>query len=147
MRTPLRTGCERPRARRALVVPPALAQQLTTGTPAPSPVIDMPPDSRQISLTLGAGLAKRTLYCGGCSQSMGFSGLANLSRFVGQSTALGMESTVWVKNAGPPTAGLLSAVAGDSVSTWKSPVALRWSPTSAISTLSGDSMSGEPSRS
>jgi hypothetical protein len=110
MRTPLRTALS------ALVlgppwsVPPGLAQQLTIRTPAPSPVIDLPPDSRQISLTLGAGLAKRTLYCGGCSQSMGFSGLANLSRFVGQSTAHGMESTVWVKSAGPATAALLSAM-------------------------------------
>jgi len=110
MRTPLRTVVSVLVLGAPWSVPPALAQLLATGTPAPSPVIDMPPDSRQISLTLGAGLAKRTLYCGGCSQGLGFSGVANLSRFVGQSTALGMESTVWVKSAGPATAALLSAM-------------------------------------
>jgi hypothetical protein len=41
---------------------------------------------------------------------MGLSALANLSRFVSRSTAIGMETTVWLKNAGPATAALLSTM-------------------------------------
>ncbi len=88
----------------------APAQQLATASPAPAPIVQTPGLLSGFSITLGAGVAKRELYCGGCSQNMGFSGLVNLSRFISHSTAIGMESTVLLNRAGPVTAAFGSAM-------------------------------------
>jgi len=88
----------------------APAQQLAANSPSPAPIVETPGLLSGFSITLGAGVAKRELYCGGCSQNMGVAGLVNLSRFLNHATAIGMESTVWVNRAGPVTAALGSAM-------------------------------------
>jgi hypothetical protein len=89
---------------------PAPAQQLAANSPSPAPIVETPGLLSGFSITLGAGVAKRELYCGGCSQSMGLAGLVNLSRFLNHATAIGMESTVLLNRAGPVTAALGSAM-------------------------------------
>jgi hypothetical protein len=68
------------------------------------------------AVTVGVGGARRKLYCIGCSQSVGFSGLINVSRFVGRKTALGIEGTGWFKEVGPVSASLWSGMGA--VTTW-----------------------------
>jgi hypothetical protein len=62
------------------------------------------------AITLGVGVARREPYCGVCTNDVGISGLVNLSRYVNRAMALGMESTVWLNDAGPVSAALGSAM-------------------------------------
>jgi hypothetical protein len=89
---------------------PAPAQQLAARSPAPAPVARAAQAPMASSITLGVGVARREPYCGSCPQTMGFAGLVNLSRFVKQSMAIGMESSIWLNSTGPVTAALGSAM-------------------------------------
>jgi len=98
---------------------PALAQLPNQDPPAPppAPVLNLSPGGLGgFAVTVGAGGARRRLYCVGCSQSVGFSGLVNVSRFVGRKTALGLEGTGWFKQVGPVSADLWSGMGA--VTTW-----------------------------
>jgi hypothetical protein len=88
----------------------APAQQLSSDSPSPNPIVRMPGILPGLSITLGAGVGKRKLYCGGCAQAAGFAGLANLSLFVSRAAAIGMESTISFNDAGPVTSALGSAM-------------------------------------
>jgi hypothetical protein len=86
-----------------------IAEKGALGSPAP---VIAARNAAQLgsAVTLGLGLARREPYCGTCAGNFGFSGLVNLSRFVNRVTALGMESTVWLNDAGPVSAALGSAM-------------------------------------
>jgi hypothetical protein len=86
-----------------------IAEKGALGSPAP---VIAARNAAQLgsAVTLGVGLARREPYCGTCAGNFGFSGLVNLSRFVNRVTALGMESTVWLNDAGPVSAALGSAM-------------------------------------
>lgn len=62
------------------------------------------------SITLGMAVAKRGPHCTGCLRNSGVTALVNLSRFLNQTTALGMESTLWLNNSGQASAALGSAM-------------------------------------
>jgi len=89
---------------------PSAAQQRTTKSPGPAPIARNANDPLAPSITLGVGVVRGAPHCVGCLRSMGLAGLVNLSRFVNQTTALGMETTIWLNSSGPATAGLGSAM-------------------------------------
>jgi hypothetical protein len=81
------------------------------GSPAPAPVADATPSGlHPFSFFLGAGAAKRKIYCAGCSQGVGFTALANLSRFLSPTTAIGIEGTGSFRSDGPASASLWSVM-------------------------------------
>jgi hypothetical protein len=86
------------------------AQQRTTESPGPTLIARNANGPLAPSITLGVAVARRAPYCVGCLRSMGLVGLVNLSRFVNQTMAMGMESTIWMNNSGPATAALGSAM-------------------------------------
>jgi hypothetical protein len=97
----------------------ASAQLPSTDPPPPpaGPILVLKPDGLHgLAVTVGVGGARRKLYCGGCSQGVGLSGLINVSRFVGRKTAIGLEGTGWFKDAGPVSASLWSGMGA--VTTW-----------------------------
>jgi len=65
---------------------------------------------RRPSITLGMAIAKREPYCTGCIRNTGVAALVNLSRFLNQTMAIGMESTLLLNNSGPATTALGSAM-------------------------------------
>src|SRR5262245_26656591 len=87
----------------------ALAQRAALRSPIGVPVQKAPAPRGQ-AITLGVGVARREPYCGVCTNDVGVSGLVNLSRYVNRAMALGMESTVWLNDAGPVSAALGSAM-------------------------------------
>jgi len=92
---------------------PALAQLPSQDPPAPPPppvLVLSPGGLNGFAVTVGMGGARRKLYCVGCSQSVGFSGLVNVSHFIGRKTALGVEGTAWFKEVGPVSASLWSGM-------------------------------------
>lgn len=97
---------------------PAVAQLPSQDPPAPppAPMLAIGQGLNGFAVTVGVGGARRKLYCVGCSQSVGFSGLVNVSRLVGRKTALGLEGTGWFKEVGPISASLWSGMGA--VTTW-----------------------------
>jgi hypothetical protein len=87
----------------------ALAQRAALRSPIEVPV-QKTPARLGSAITLGVGVARREPYCGVCTSDVGVSGLVNLSRYVNRAMALGMESTVWLNDAGPVSAALGSAM-------------------------------------
>ncbi len=89
----------------------ARAQQATSHSPSPEVVSESGPAfAHGFSVTIGGGVATRSLYCDHCTQGSGFSVLVKLSRFVGATTALGIEGTTVSNHTGPVGTGFFSAM-------------------------------------
>jgi len=92
---------------------PAAARDGRDGgsSPAPEEEARSPGFGHDLTITLGGGLGTRDFYCHGCSHGGGISPLIKISRFVGATTAVGIEATTVSKHAGPSGATMWSAMA------------------------------------
>lgn len=91
---------------------PARAQDAQSASPSieSDQPLTSPGFGHDVSVMVGGGFATRSYSCDQCTQGAGVSALFKLNRFVGATTAIGIEGTIARNNDGPVGNSLYSAM-------------------------------------
>lgn len=88
----------------------AHAQEVASSSPSTGEGEQVASFAHDVTVTIGGGFATRSLYCDHCTQGSGTSVLFKLNRFVGATTALGIEGTAALDGGGTVGNSLFSAM-------------------------------------